>query len=463
LITLFSIYRLKTTEPYFGNFVGKHNNSCLLGVNDSFIFFYRNLQFSTTTLPLRKSQQSKQLIMAVPFGIINKFIIDPFLVVKMQLPQLALTAEAIAFATENDPESKKLHKNILLGSNKDSSYRIQNGCILFGTRIWIPKKLQNYILEYIHIEHVGVIRMIALALSYCVYWPSIDEDIENLARNCLQCIEIQHAPLKEIVHDWVVPKKPWERIHIDYAGPFMDNLFLLVVDEYSMWPEVFISNSSSASNTIEKLKLLFSSFGQPRFLVSDNISSFMGEEFQTFLKSFGIKHCTCVPYNLKSYDNVLRFVFALKHALIELKGQFSSVQDKLNTLLFTCRRSRFISTIESPANLFLGRDLRSNLELLESQEIRNKVKKKRKNMKGATPSQLFHFGQKVAVYNDVNGFIISADASKYLTIMVNGRLIRHHMDNVILLPVIKSFSQIQTNTQPQRQKRLIKPIKRLNL
>ncbi|XP_060866304.1 uncharacterized protein K02A2.6-like [Metopolophium dirhodum] len=193
--------------------------------------------------------------------------------------------------------------------------------------------------------------MIALALSYCVYWLSIDEDIVNLAINCLQCIEIQLAPKKEIVHNWLVPEELWERIHIDYAGPFMDNLFLLVVDEYSMWPEVFISKSSSASITIEKLKLLFSSFGQPRVLVRDNISSFMEEEFQTFLKSFGLKHCTCVPHNVKSYDNVVRFVFPLKHAFIELKGQVSSVQ--------------ITSTIKSPENLFLGRDLRSNQDLLK--------------------------------------------------------------------------------------------------
>ncbi|CAI6352702.1 unnamed protein product [Macrosiphum euphorbiae] len=404
--------------------------------------------------------------MAVTSEDIKDFIINPFSLVKMQLSQFALRAEDIAFATENDPTLRILYKNMLLDSNKCGNFWIHDGCILYGTRIWIPNILQNYILEYIHIEHVGVIRMILLALSYCVYWPSIDEDIEHLARNCLQCIEIQLTPHKENVLNWEVPKKPWERIHIDYAGPFMDNLFLLVVDEYSMWPEVFISKSSSASNTIEKLKLLFSSFGQPRVLVSDNISSFMGEKFQIFLESCGIEHCTCVPYDEKSYDNVVRFVFALKHALIELKGHVSSVQDELNTLLFTCRRSRITPTIESPAKLFLGRGLRSNLKLFKSPAIRNKVKKKKKYMKYKSPSQLFHFGQKVAVYNDVNGFIINADVSKYLIVMVNGRLIRHHIDNVIPLPVIKSFSKIQIDTKPVRPKRLkrsITPIKRLIL
>ncbi|CAI6366605.1 unnamed protein product [Macrosiphum euphorbiae] len=389
------------------------------------------------------------------------FIIDPFLQVKMQLSQLSLTTEDIAIATENDPRLKKLRKSILRDSNKYYNwYWINDGCILFGTRIWIPKKLQKYVLEYLHIEHVGVIKIIALALSYCVFWPSIDEDIENLARNCPQCIEKQHAPFKEIVYNWVAPEKPWKRIHIDYAGPFMNNWFLLVVDEYSMWPEVFISNSSSASNTIEKLKFLFSRFGEPRVLVSDNISSFMEEEFQTFLERLGILHCTRVPFNVISYDNAVRFIFALKHALIELKGPVNSVQDKLNTVLFTCRGSQITFTMESPANLFLGRDLRSNLNLLKSE------KHKKINMQNATPSKLFHFGQKVVIPNNVNGFIISADTSKYVIVMANGKLTRHIIYEVIPFPVIKSFSKIQPETQPvrpQRRKRLIKPIKRLNL
>jgi len=392
---------------------------------------------------------------------------DPFLLFKMQLPQLALTTEDIAFATANDQELKNLRRNLRPDSNKNGNYSIHDGCILICTRVWIPSILRNHILEYLHIEHVGIIKMMALAYSYRVYWPSIDEDIKELAGNCLHCIEIRLTPRRVLVHSWVVPKEPWEKIHIDYAGPFMNNLFLLVVDEYSMWLEVFILNSSSALNTIKKLKPLFSKFGRPRVLVSDTINPFMEKKFQSFLKSFGIEHCTCVPHNAASYDNVVRFVIALKHALIELKGQDGSVQDKLNTLLSTYRSSQITSTIKKPTKLFLGRELRSNLDPLKPSSICDKVNKKRPNKKDATPSKLFHHGQKVVVYNKVNGIIINVDASKYVSVLVNGRLIRRHIDKVIPFPDIKSASNIQTVSdtppvQSQRPKRTIKLIDRLN-
>ena len=35
-------------------------------------------------------------------------------------------------------------------------------------------------------------------------------------------------------HCWEVPKQPWNRVHVDFAGPFMDSMFLvLVVDAFS--------------------------------------------------------------------------------------------------------------------------------------------------------------------------------------------------------------------------------------
>lgn len=32
---------------------------------------------------------------------------------------------------------------------------------------------------------------------------------------------------------------PFDRIHIDFAGPFKDKTYLVVIDAFSKWPEVF--------------------------------------------------------------------------------------------------------------------------------------------------------------------------------------------------------------------------------
>ncbi len=38
-------------------------------------------------------------------------------------------------------------------------------------------------------------------------------------------------------HPWAWPVKTWQRLHIDFAGPFMGTLFLVIVDAHSKWPE----------------------------------------------------------------------------------------------------------------------------------------------------------------------------------------------------------------------------------
>ena len=48
------------------------------------------------------------------------------------------------------------------------------------------------------------------------------------------------------VHPWEHTNSPCMRLHIDYLGPFTGKMFLVTVNSYSKWFEVFpVSNSTS--------------------------------------------------------------------------------------------------------------------------------------------------------------------------------------------------------------------------
>ena len=74
---------------------------------------------------------------------------------------------------------------------------------------------------------------------------------------------------------------PWQHIHVDYAKKNGRN-YLLVVDNFSKWLEVFPMTSCTSSKTIEHLRLLFAQFGLPEIptmainSVHMNFSSFYG-------------------------------------------------------------------------------------------------------------------------------------------------------------------------------------------
>ena len=137
--------------------------------------------------------------------------------------------------------------------------------------------------------------MKALSRSY-FWWPKMDQEIEELTKNCLTCATNQGNPAAAPSHPWEIPTEPWMRIHMDFAGPFLGKMFLIVVDAYSKWLEVSVMNESTSTSTVSKLRQMFSTHGLPQVSVSDNGPAFVGEEFKTFLKKNGIKHMCTVPY-----------------------------------------------------------------------------------------------------------------------------------------------------------------------
>ena len=58
-----------------------------------------------------------------------------------------------------------------------------------------------------------------------VWWPEIDSDIEQFVACCNACQQQRPQMPKVPVNPWLWPTKPWQRIHIDYAGPFWDTCF----------------------------------------------------------------------------------------------------------------------------------------------------------------------------------------------------------------------------------------------
>ena len=90
-------------------------------------------------------------------------------------------------------------------------------------------------------------------------WPRIDVDIEKTVKGCLQCEQLQKAPAQAPLHPWEWPSRPWVRVHVDYAGPFLGKMFLALIDSHSKWMEVQAVSSANTSNTIDVLRSIFSS------------------------------------------------------------------------------------------------------------------------------------------------------------------------------------------------------------
>ena len=70
---------------------------------------------------------------------------------------------------------------------------------------------------------------------------------------------------------------------MDYAGPFMNNMFLIVVDAHIKWLDVHVTSSSTAAITSEKLQKTILIKGLPEAVIMDNGSAFTSHEFAQFM------------------------------------------------------------------------------------------------------------------------------------------------------------------------------------
>ena len=143
---------------------------------------------------------------------------------------------------------------------------------------------------------------------------------------------------------------------MDFAGPFLNRMFLIVVDAHSKWPEVIPMSSTTAVQTIQALRQLFGTHGIPEQLVSDNGSQFVSDEFAMFLKQNGVKHIRCAPYHPSSNGLAKRFVQTFKTAMKVNGANSSNLSQRLNSFLLSYHNTPHTTTNEAPSTLFMGRD-----------------------------------------------------------------------------------------------------------
>ena len=186
---------------------------------------------------------------------------------------LPVQATEVAAATRKDPQlsrvllcfrngwPQQVSEELQPYARKRDELSIEGGCILWGTRVVLPRKLRARVLQELHRGHPGIVKMKQLARSY-VWWSDMASQLEEMTKSCEACQSHKKSPQKVPLHTWPWPKTPWECVHVDFLGPSMGRMILVAVDAHSKWPEATVMTSTTAAKTISVLREMFARNGR---------------------------------------------------------------------------------------------------------------------------------------------------------------------------------------------------------
>ena len=174
----------------------------------------------------------------------------------------------------------------------------------------MPEDEKNSVLNHCHTlpcgGHFGGQRTAAKVLQSGFYWPTLFKDAHHFVSTCDKCQRMGGISRKDEppMHP-ILEVELFDLWGIDFMGPFppsYNNLYiLLAVDYVSKWVEAIPTRTNNAKVVAQFLRShIFSRFGTPRALITDNGTHFCNKVIDKVLQKYGVHHRTSLAYHPQS-------------------------------------------------------------------------------------------------------------------------------------------------------------------
>jgi len=192
------------------------------------------------------------------------------------------------------------------------------------------------------------IQKCCLCARSSVWWPGMSQQINDLVHHALCVWNTQPNDKSQWSHETSWPPTAESGVSLKGADR------LIVVDYFLRYPEIIKLKSTTSGCIVEALKPIFFWYGVPETLLSDNYAF---HKFVEFTKSYDFCHVTNSPYFPPSNGQAERTVQTVKQLLKESSDPYMALLTYQAVPLPWCDLT--------PAELLMGRQLRTNLPLLK--------------------------------------------------------------------------------------------------
>jgi len=240
--------------------------------------------------------------------------------------------EELAKAQESD-EDFQIYKEKL------KQFPLQHGTLFCNTdavhpRPFVPQSLRSAVFKKLHnLSHPGIKSSIKLIRDRYV-WPSIERDVREWCRECLQCQSSKITRHTKPGYSFQVPVSGrFQVVHIDIVGPLPHSYqtgstnearyLLTAIDRASRWVEASPMPNITAETVAQTfINMWISRFGVPLYIITDRGTQFESELFSHISHIFGFHRLRSTSYHPQTNGMVERVHRTLKTALTARGSQW---------------------------------------------------------------------------------------------------------------------------------------------
>jgi transposase InsO family protein len=219
--------------------------------------------------------------------------------------------------------------------------------------------------------HLGRKRTEAIVKARA-YWPGWLADVRSILRRCSQCARYHRgsAP-KNVTLKPFCAGEPWETVSIDITGPHPRSrrgyvFMLTVMDHFSKWAEAIPIRNHTAETVARVLyEHVFSRFGAPKRILSDQGAEFEGILFTELCRLLRINKARCTLYKPSTNGMLERFHRTLNSMLAKIIDDTQRDWCEVVPLVMAAYRATpHDTTGYSPNKVIFGRENRMPLDLM---------------------------------------------------------------------------------------------------
>lgn len=307
---------------------------------------------------------------------------DKIETIDADLPPLGIPLDSPAFNEEEYQNSVNVLRNRL---RSETNLQVRDGKIYINTcpvanytnndiptwKLVIPKSLVPDLLLQAHNSptgaHAGISKTLDIIKRY-YYWPRMQQDIKEHINNCLTCkmSKASNTRLRPLMGNYEEFNRAWQKIYIDFLGPYPrsksgNTMIIIILDHFTKFVYLKAIKHATSVSLIDCLrKDIFTVFGVPEVVHSDNGRQFESNAFAEFLNKYGVRHVFTPKYSPQSNasERVNRTILAAIRSYVRDRHQDWDCQ--LDHIAGALRNVTHESTGFSPYFLVFGQHMISH-------------------------------------------------------------------------------------------------------